>query len=84
MLAVLLPTEQTRFVLPLIRRVTENEARLLPDATAGQIKTGIGEGFTEVKPFGVGVENIDGRIVCHDLFHIGKGIKQEMIKGFAV
>ena len=58
MLAVFLPTEQTGFVLPLIRRMTENEARLLPDATAGQIKAGIGEGFTEVQPFGVGVENI--------------------------
>ena len=35
MLSVFLPAEQTGFVLPLIRRVTENEARLLPDATAG-------------------------------------------------
>ena len=72
MLAVSLPTEEARFMLPLIRRMTENEARFLPNATAGQIKTGIGEGFTEVQPFGVGMENIYGRIVCHDLFHIVK------------
>ena len=57
-LAGLLPAEQNRLVLPLVRRAPLHQRLLLPDAVAGQIKTGIRKGPAEVQPFGVGVKNI--------------------------
>ena len=33
-----------------------------------------------VQPFGVGMEHINGRIVRHDLLHIGKGIEEKVEK----
>ena len=80
MLAGFLPAEQDRFMLPLIRRAAEDQRLFLPDAGAGQIKTGIREGPAEVQPFGVGMEYIDGGVLRHCLFCIGEGIEQELIE----
>ena len=78
MLSVFLPTEQARFVLPLIRTSAENQARFLPNAATRKIKACGIECSAEVESLRVGMEYIDGRIVCHDLFHIRKGIKEEV------
>ena len=79
-LAFLLPTVKARFVLPLVRRAAQYQGLLLPDTTAGEVEPGGIKGFSEIQPLGVGMEHIDGRIVRHDLLHIGKGIEEEVEK----
>src|SRR5690554_8065815 len=74
MLAFLLPSKQHRFVLPLIRITPQYKGVLFPYTTAGQVKTGIREGFSKIKPFGVDMKYIDGGIVCQHFFDIDKGV----------
>ena len=82
MLAVFLPSVQTGFVLPLVRRASQHKGLLFPDATAGQIKTRIGKCPAEVQSLGICVEHIDGSIVRHCGVHLRVRIQKEVIKGF--
>ena len=79
-LAFLLPAVKTRLVLPLVGRASQHQRLLLPDTAAGEIEPSSVKSLSEVQPLGVGVEHIDGGIVCHDLLHIGKGIEEEVKK----
>ena len=52
-------TDRVR-VATLVRGAPQHKGLLLPDATAGQIKTRIGKRPAEVQTLGVGMEHIDG------------------------
>ena len=80
-LTVFLPTVQTGFVLPLVRRAPQHKGLLFPDATAGQIKTRIGKCPAEVQSLGICVEHIDRSIVRHCGVHLRVRIQEEVIKG---
>ena len=80
MFADFFPTEQYGFMLPLIWGTPQNKALLLPDAGSGKIKAGIRKGFPKIQAFCVGVKNINGCVVRHHLFHVGKSRQQELIK----
>jgi len=67
-------------VLPLVRGASQHQRLLLPDTAAGEVEPGGVKRFSKIQPLGVGVEHIDGGIVCHNLFHIGKGIEEEVEK----
>ena len=67
-------------MLPLVRRSSQHQRLLLPDTAAGEVEPGGIKCLSEIQPLGVGVEHIDGGIIRHDLFHIGKGIEEEVEK----
>jgi len=77
-----LPTEQTRLMLPLVRRATQHQRVLLPDTAPGKIEPGIVECLSENQSLGVSVEYIDAGIPLHVLFHIDKHGKEEFIEIF--
>ena len=79
--AVFLPAIEHRLMLPLIRRASEHQRLLFPDAAAGEVETGIGKSPAEVQPFGVRMEHIDGSIAGHDSLYIGEGVEQELVEG---
>ena len=68
-------------MLPLVRRASEHQRLLFPDAAAGEVETCISKSPAEVQPFGVRMKHIDGSIAGHDGFHIGEGVEQELIEG---
>ena len=80
MLAVFLPAEQARLMLPLIRRAPENKRLLLPDTSSGQVKSRVRKRFAEVKPLCICVENIDACIVRHSFLHAGESVKQKLVE----
>ena len=67
-------------MLPLIGTATQHEGLLFPDTAAGEIEPCGIKRLAEIQPLGVGVEHIDGRIIRHDLLHIGKGIEEKVKK----
>ena len=82
MLAVLLPAEQARLVLPLIRGTPEDKRLLLPDTRSGKVKSRVSKRFAEIKSLCICVENIDACIVHHSFLHAGESVKQELIELF--
>ena len=79
-LAVLLPTEKARLMLPLIRRATENKRLLLPNTRSGKVKSRVSKRPAEVKSLCICVENIDACVICHSFLHAGESVKQELIE----
>ena len=82
-LPVFLPAVEYRLMLPLIRRAAQHQAGLLPDTAAGEVEACICECPGEVQPFRICMEYVDGSILRHDLFHVGKSIQQELIELFS-
>ena len=66
-------------MLPLIWGAAENQTRLFPNAAAGKIEAGGIKGLSEIQALRVSMENINGSIGRHNLFHIRKGIEEEVI-----
>ena len=79
-LAFLFPTVETRLVLPLVRRASQYQGLLFPDTAAGEVEARIGKGSAEVQPLSISMKHINGRIVCHSLFHAGECIEEEVEK----
>ena len=65
MLTALLPSEQTRLVLPLVRASSKYQSILLPDAAPGKIKSGILKCLTEIQTFRISMKYINGCILLH-------------------
>ena len=78
--SVFLPAIKHRLVLPLVRRASEHQRLLFPDAAAGEVEACIGKSPAEVQTFGVRMEHIDGSIASHDGLHIGESVEQELIE----
>lgn len=84
MFAGFLPPKQAKFILPLVRRTSKNQRRLLPDVAAGKIEACIRECFSKVQSLGISMKYIDRSVVSHVSSHICEIIKQELIKGIVV
>ena len=80
MLPVFLPAIEHRLMLPLVGRASQHQAGLLPDTAAGEIEARIRECPAKIQAFCICVEDVDGGVLRHDFFHVGKGIQQELIE----
>ena len=67
-------------MLPLVWAASKNQCILLPYTATRQIKACCRKCLTEVQSLSVSMENINGSILFHRLFHIYKRCKEEIIK----
>ena len=81
-LTALLPSEQARFMLPLVWTPSKHQCILFPDAAAGKVEPGILKCFSEIQSFRIRMENINGSILFHRLLHVDKCCEQEFIEIF--
>ena len=80
MLTLLLPTIQTRLVLPLVRTAPQHQSILLPDTAPGQVEPGILECLSEVQAFGICMEDVDGTVIGQMPVHLLERCQKELVK----